>query len=148
MTTAKAAKAKGSRFENYLREYFGKYIDGYSHRTAGSGSGLEKGDLRLPQHNMVIEAKNQATIHLIKDWRQAVDQTTNEIPVLIIRNPKKAEFKESLVVIDLDTFRDLLTNTGNSESPTVEYSMDYQTRGLIERARQSMGDLLNKLPRV
>lgn len=100
----RSAKNKGNRFENYLVEAF-KELDPKAHRTYGSGSGLDKNDVRLPNFNIEIEAKNQEKIHLIKDWEQLRVQTLGaNLGVLAIRNPRKPEFEEVLCVIELNDF--------------------------------------------
>jgi len=98
----KSPKAKGNRFERHLVEVLRENLDSKAYRTAGSGSGLDKNDIRIPNFNIEIEAKNATEYHIPKDWEQTKRQlTSGNLGVLVIRNPKEPEFKESLVVMDL-----------------------------------------------
>lgn len=144
---SKSAHNKGKRFENYLNDYFAKNVDGYSRRTIGSGAGLDKGDIRLPQHNIVIEAKNQMKLSVIDWWEQTVSQAFNEIPVLIFRNPRKAEFNETLVLLSLEDFTALLrANRGELEGVETQYTLDYETRNALKSLKNSVNAVLNKIP--
>ena len=134
---AKELKAKGRRLENYLQQHFKANLDFESHVNKGSGAGLNKGDLRIPSHNIVIEAKNATQVSLIKDWEQAkVQALGDDIPVLAIRNPKKAEFQEILIVTSLEHFTDLL----RAESGEIEVStkMSYEQRSAHDSLKVAM----------
>lgn len=144
---AKSAHEKGRRLENYLRDRFAREVDSNAHKVAGSGAGTEKGDILIPAHNIVVEAKNKQQINLIKDWEQAKAQAFNETPILAIRNPKEAEFKEVLIVLDLDTFIRLLNNSKDSkDTMDVEYTMDYQTRNAMNRLKLAINEVMRVSP--
>ncbi|MEO0304701.1 MAG: hypothetical protein ABIM64_05515, partial [candidate division WOR-3 bacterium] len=104
----KSAKAKGNRFENYLVSVLKENLDAKTHRNYASGSGLDKNDIRIPSFDIEIEAKNAKRVNLIKDWEQAKRQETASKVILAVRNPKKPEFDEVLIVIDLFDFIEIL----------------------------------------
>lgn len=107
--TPKAAQAKGDRLENYIVSTARSEVDKDAYRIYGSGNGLDKNDVRLPNYNLEIEAKNQKTIHLMDWWNQKKRQETpGNVSVLAIRNPELPEFKETLIVIDYGDFLELL----------------------------------------
>ena len=98
----RSAKNKGNRFENYLVERL-KEIDMHAKRNVASGAGLDKGDIYCPTLNIIIEAKNQKTVTVTKDFAQLEDEVFgNNTGVLMLRNPKQAEFKQTFVVMDLE----------------------------------------------
>ena len=106
---AKSAKNKGSRFENYLVERFREDLDANTHRTPGSGAGLDKNDIRIPSLNIEVEAKHQSQFKIGPDWEQAKRQTTTgNKTVLAVRHPKQPEFKETLIVVDFEDFLEIL----------------------------------------
>lgn len=139
----RSAKNKGNRFENHLVDVFKQEVDGKTHRTYGSGAGLDKNDVRLPNMDVEVEAKNQKAIKLIDWWEQTQRQKTQSMSVLAIRNPRKAEFQEVLVVLDLYDFIDLLK--GKTETTEVISNYDpklkYKMKRLIDYARDVFKEL-------
>lgn len=140
----RSAHNKGNRFENFLIEVLRKEVDAKSSRTYGSGNGLDKNDIRIPNKNWEIEAKNSATIHLIKDWEQSRRQTTEgNCTALAIRNPKKPEFQETLIVISLEDFINLLNKQGGTSEVKAEFdnSMKWKLQKLIQSAKDVMKEI-------
>lgn len=127
----RSAKNKGNRFENYLIEILRERLDSKAQRTYGSGSGLDKQDVRLPSFNIEIEAKNQKTIKLIDWWEQCKRQEFGNMAVLVLRNPRKAEFQESLVVMGLDDWIELVKK--QNEVVEVESNYDPKLKWKIKR---------------
>jgi hypothetical protein len=141
---AKSAHAKGSRYENYLVEVFKQNIDDKTHRTYGSGNGLDKNDIRLPNFDTEIEAKNATQINLIKDWEQSRRQlTAGNLGVLAIRNPKKAEFQETLIVMDLYDFIELLKR--KNETVSVENNFDKNLKWKIKKLKELSWEIFKDL---
>ncbi len=139
---SKSAKAKGGRFENYLVERF-REIDPKAHRNYGSGAGLDKQDVRIPSLNIEIEAKNQQTIKLLDWWEQTEKQRTlGNTGILAIRNPKKPEFAQTLIVLDLEDFMEILQ--GDRE-PIETTSEDRKAKWETENAIRSLKSLLKVL---
>lgn len=107
----KSSIEKGKRFEKYLLERVKKELDMNAFRISGSGNGLDKNDIRIPSMNIELEAKNAATFNVQGDWEQAKRQkTTGNMSILVIRHPKRPEFEESVVVMDLEDFFVLAQN--------------------------------------
>jgi hypothetical protein len=141
---ARSAKNKGNRFENYLIDLFRKECDSKAHRTYGSGNGLDKQDVRLPAFNVEVEAKNQKTIKLLDWWEQCQrQQTTGNVGVLAIRNPRKPEFQEILIVMSSDYFTELLK--GYKGEAVVESNFSPNLKWKIQRARQSLQEVFKEL---
>lgn len=119
----RSAKNKGNRFENHLIEILKETLDCKAQRTYGSGNGLDKQDIRLPQFDIEIEAKNQKTIKLIDWWEQCRRQITgSNMGVLAIRNPRKPEFQEILIVLSLDDWTELV----KKQNETVEIESNFK----------------------
>lgn len=138
---ARSAKNKGDRFEKYLVEVLRQEIDANTHRTAGSGNGLDKNDIRIPSLNLEIEAKNANNFNIQADWEQAKRQTTlGNKTVLAIRHPRKPEFEETVIVIDFNDFLELLKAQGGTreiierpeENKQLKYKLDYLIRSAKE----------------
>lgn len=136
---AKSAKAKGGRYENHLIEVLRANLDEKAQRTYGSGAGLDKNDIVLPQFDIEIEAKNQKALKLIDWWEQTKSQATksNRTSVLILRNPRLAEFQENLVVMDLYDWIELVKRQNeqveviNNQDPNLKWKL----KRLIEAAK-------------
>jgi hypothetical protein len=136
---ARSAHNKGNRFENYLVNRLRETIDATTHRTYGSGSGLDKNDIRIPKLNIEIEAKNQGVFHLGEDWEQAKRQkTTGNTAILAIRHPRQPEFKETLIVMDLEDWISLIqsSNKDSAVSFTANKDDKWKLQKLIESAKQ------------
>ena len=140
---AKSAKNKGNRFENYLIDVFREKLDSKAQRTYGSGSGLDKQDIRLPQFDIEVEAKNQKTIKLIDWWEQCKRQEFGNMGVLVLRNPRKAEFQESLVVLDLYDFIELAKR--KNETVEVETNFNPQLKWKVKRLKEAANDVFKEL---
>lgn len=142
---SKSAIEKGKRFENHLVELLRAEVDAGAQRTSGSGNGLDKNDIRIPSLNVEIEAKNQGSISLLGDWEQTKRQrTTGNVAVLAIRHPRQPEFRETLVVMDLNDFVDLLKKQGGAR--VVEREPDNrQLKWKIERAASAIRELLKEI---
>lgn len=113
---ARSAKNKGNRFEQYLVKIFREQLDCKAHQTTASGAGLDKNDVILPSYDIEIEAKNRkGQFSLSSDWKQLKAQKTQNMSVLAIRNPSEAEFKETLIVMELGDFIELVI--GRNSSP-------------------------------
>lgn len=135
---ARSAMNKGNRFEIYLVDVIKENLDSNCHKTNASGAGLNKNDVRLPSFDIEIEAKNSETIHLIKDWEQAKSQETASTTVLAIRNPKKPEFQETLIVMDLHDWMELVKK--QKDEITIEHNfspdMKWKIKRLVDAAKQ------------
>jgi hypothetical protein len=140
---AKSAKNKGNRYENYLIEVLREKLDNKAQRTYGSGSGLDKQDIRLPQFDIEIEAKNQKALHIIDWWEQCKKQEFGNTGVLVFRNPRKSEFLESLVVMNLDDWIELVKK--QNETVEVESNKDPQLKWKIKRLKEACQSVFKDL---
>lgn len=140
---AKSAKAKGNRFEKFVLDYVRENLDAHAYQPVGSGSGLEKGDIYLPKHEVVIEAKNQAKLSILDWWEQAESQAHNQIPALVVRHPRYAEGKKTLAVIYFEDFIELLTKQHDTVE-VEETEADYTTRTAILAMERSVKELKKK----
>lgn len=139
---AKSAKDKGNRFENYLVERF-REVDTKAMKTGGSGAGLDKNDIRVPQYDIEIEAKNANQVNLCKDFEQLERQTTGgNLGILAIRNPKKPEFQQTFIVLDLEDFLEMLKEKSNFE---VEVQLDPNLKWKIKKLKDSAQEVFREL---
>lgn len=143
---AKSAKAKGGRFENHLIEVLRANIDEKAQRTYGSGAGLDKNDIVLPQFDIEIEAKNhskQATV--IQWWEQTKSQAnkSQRTSVLAVRNPKRPEFEETIIVMDLYDWIELVKR--QKEQVEVINNQDPQLKWKIKRLKDAANEVLKEI---
>lgn len=142
--TSAAARQKGRRLVLHLVEEFRKTLDSKAYEITGSGAGLDKNDLRLPTLNIEVECKNAAKVNLVKDWDQTKRQMTGEnLSVLAIRNPSKAEFVETLIVMDVGDFIELVKAQQGEVEVISNFSNDlkWKARRLVEAAKAVLKEL-------
>jgi len=136
---AKSARGKGSRFESYLVKRL-QEIDPGTRRNYASGAGDDKGDCRMPLYDFNVEAKNANVVHLVKDFKQAEDQcVSGGTPVLMVRNPKQSEFKQTYVVMDLEDWLEIMSEKTRYESEDVLTS---DTKWKLKRLKDAVNDIM------
>lgn len=140
----KSAQAKGDRFENYLVERLRQCVDSNTHRTSGSGNGLDKNDIRIPSLDIEIEAKNQKNISLKDDWKQVESQlTSGNTGVLAIRHPDHPEFQKTLIVMNLEDWIGLLQNQGGER--VINQVLDSKAKWKIQSTINGLKDVMKIL---
>lgn len=142
---ARSAKNKGNRYENHLIEVFRENLDEKAQRTYGSGAGLDKNDINLPQFDIEVEAKNQKTLKIL-DWieqTQSQEGKSGRTSVLIFRNPRKAEFLESFVVMDLYDWMELVKR--QKDEVEVINNQDPQLKWKIKKLKDACTDVFKEL---
>ena len=144
----RAAKQKGNRFEIHLTQVIREQLDPKAYRIVGSGKGIDKNDVRMPSINIEIEAKNANQVSLVKDFEQLEQQNTSgNVGVLAIRNPKKAEFLQTFIVMDLGDWIDLVKRAGNEdgEGIQIENQLDPNLKWKIRNVIQASKALLKEI---
>ncbi|WP_395019781.1 hypothetical protein [Dongia sp.] len=138
--SATRSQQKGKRFEKHLLAILRAEVDANTRFQIGSGNGTEKGDIYIPSHSIYLEAKNEAETRLIPNWEQAKAQALGDnYPVLAIRHPRKAEFQETLIVIDLPHFIELLNGQKGKVEVTAKLSwQDRNDLNSLIRAAKSV----------
>lgn len=116
----------------YLVQRLREALDVNTHKTNASGAGIDKNDIRIPSLNIELEAKNAMNFSIQHDWEQAKSQKTlGNMSMLAIRHPKKAEFEETLVCMDLEDFIALCQN--QVENRTVSFTANPQDKWKLKR---------------
>lgn len=142
---ARSAKNKGNRYENLLIETLRENLDAKAQRTYGSGNGLDKQDICLPSHDIEIEAKNQKTLKVLDWWEQTKSQEakSGRKSVLIFRNPRKAEGQESLVILDLYDWMELVK--GQKGEVEVINNMDSDLKWRVKKLKDAAQEVFKRL---
>lgn len=135
-----STKKIGNKFETYIMRRLQQSVDARTHLTTMSGGGIDKHDVRVPSLNLEIEAKNATgQFNLQGDWEQCKRQkTTGNVAVLAIRHPRRPEFQETLIVMDLEDWIALLQ--GQQEKREISFTATkedkYKIQRLVESAKQ------------
>lgn len=140
-----SAKNKGNRYENHLIEILRQQLDEKAQRTYGSGAGLDKNDVVLPQFDIEIEAKNQKTLKIL-DWMEQTQSQQNKsgrTSVMVFRNPRKAEFVESFVVMDLYDWIELVKK--QKDQVEVINNQDPQLKWKVKRLKDAANEVFKEL---
>lgn len=141
----KSARAKEKRMINYLIPILREELDKGSYPTLGSGNGLDKNDIRIPDFNIEIEAKNHKRIKLIEFWEQTKRQTFGDKNkgVLMVRNPKEKEFDEILCVMSLDDWIDLVKNSKSKVQ--VENNLSPNLKWKVKALKEAANNVFKEL---
>lgn len=112
----RSKKNKGLRLENHLVDILREQLDKDAYRVAASGAGLDKNDIRLPNMNVEIEAKNANRFGLKSGLDQMERQRTDgNIPILAMRHPDYSEFEKVVVAMELGDLIELLSRDKDIE---------------------------------
>lgn len=142
---SRSSKAKGRRFENFIVEEIKQMGLGYATRTAGSGSGLEKGDIfsSLPWS---IECKNQQSTKTLQ-W---IDQTKREAEqgnfdrdkwLLLFRDPREPEFTTCYALLDMWELLKLL----KKDKEPLSKKPDKELKWHLTRLKDSLNQVIKRL---
>lgn len=135
---------KAIRFENWLVEKCRELIDLKTFKTSASGAGLDKNDVRIPNFNIEIEAKNQETWKMPEYVEQLKRQRTNgNMSVLAVRNPAKAEFQEVYVIMDFYDWAELVKKQNSSVE--IESNFDPKLKWKVKRLQEAAREVFKEL---
>ncbi len=140
----KNTRQKGRKFILICLGHLRKDIDINSYEVSGSGAGLDKGDIRVPKCDLVIEGKSCETISM-KKWveqaeREGLDQSRTALFWRIPGSPQ--ENPEIRVDISYQYFVELLQR--HSEPKMKE--MDRSFRWKLQRLKDSINQVIKELP--
>lgn len=129
----KSNKAKGKELESFVADKLkSSGLDLQAIRQIGSGSGLRKGDI----HNSLgwcFECKNVGRFN----WEEAAKQVRREAmgyqKEVIIYHPKNKPLADSVAIINLDDFIDLLAVEKNNQN-TGQILDRYEIKSNLEKA--------------
>lgn len=144
-----SAKHKGSRYEHFIANCIKESgLDPNARRQQLSGAGYDKGDIKttIP---FTIECKNCNQIAAM-EWieqskREALQGNVSPDKwAVIFRNPRKAEFQESFVIIDFQQFLELLK--GKQENLIIEVDADNrQLKYDLQRLKEALNKVIKQL---
>jgi hypothetical protein len=140
-----SAREKGKRLEKFVCQQIEEMGLGRSIRTPGSGQGKIKSDI-FSNLDFSLECKNESYVNLLPNIDQAKRDCEKgnyfkEKWCLISRDPRFPEFERIYATIDFWQFLGLLKK--NSE-PLIK-EPDRELKYLLERLRQSAGEVIKKL---
>ena len=140
----RSALNKAIRMENWLVEKCRELIDSKSYKTSASGAGFDKNDVRIPNFDIEIEAKNQATWKMPEYVEQLKRQKTNgNVSVLAIRNPAKPEFQEVYVLMDFYDWAEMVK--AQHENVEIESNYDPQLKWKMKRLKDAAHEVFKEL---
>jgi hypothetical protein len=135
---------KAIRLENWLVEKCREIIDAKSFKTSASGAGMDKNDVRIPNFDIEIEAKNQATWKMPEYVEQLKRQRTNgNMSVLAVRNPAKPEFEEVYIIMDFFDWANLVKK--QNDKIEVESNFDSKLKWKIANLKRAAQEVFKEL---
>ena len=106
--TPKSAKKKGNDLEEFVADgLVSKGLDSRAVRQIGSGSGKRKGDINNDL-GWLLECKNVVDFKWAETLRQVRREAMGYLKEAIIRHVPRTPMKDSLVILALEDFLDLL----------------------------------------
>ena len=116
-----------------IHQYFS---DGYE--VNGSGAGLEKGDIRIPSVDLVIEVKNHKQINMAHWVRQSEREGLGyNRTALLWKTPESPQDDPAMRIdIDIRYFLDLLKRSQEPKIKTPDRELKWEIKKLIQSAKQ------------
>ncbi len=139
----KSTQRIGNEYEEHLKEILRTELDSKARITYLSGRGTEKSDIYLPSLSIEIECKNQKTLKIIDWWEQCKSQEINNLSVLALTNPRKPKMKETLIVMDLYDWIELLKNQKGAGE--VESGFDKNFKWKVKKLKDAAQDVFKCL---
>lgn len=142
----KSAREKGKRLEKFIIQQLEETgVDDMASRTPGSGSGKRKGDI-WTKIGWTIEAKHEKHPQWWKNIDQAKEQAKRsnfnmDNWVLILNDPRQAEFQSVYAVIDFWKLLELIKLSQNPISKEPDREMKYN----LEKLKSICNALLKRL---
>jgi len=133
VSSPKTSIEKGKLLERFVAELLrNSGLDPRARRQVGSGNGLKKGDI---DNNIgwCIECKNTKTFNWKSTAEQVARESMNHQKEVIIWHPPNRPFDDSIAIINVNEFIDLLVKVQNSRDK--EDILDkYQIKSHLEKA--------------
>lgn len=120
-----------------------KPLDEATYEVAGSGAGRDKGDIRVPRFDLVIEAKDQNKVSMA-DWTLQADRQNlgYSKSALLWRHPQSPSSNPDIRVdIDLDYFVELLERAGEPKIKKEDRQMQWKLQALINAAKALLKEI-------
>ena len=120
-----------------------KEIDPHAYIVNASGQGLEKGDYRLPNLNLVIEGKNWATLSVQSWMAQAIRQGLGvNKSIVVFKNPKSAEEeKDFWAVVNFYDLKEWLSKSRESFVKEPDREMTRNLQWLIDSSLAALKEV-------
>ncbi len=139
-------RQKGRFFVLKIIKILKRELDPATYEVSGSGASLDKGDIRIPILDLVVEAKDHKKISLAKWVRQSEREGLGHSKTAVIwKMPDSPSANPDIRVdIPLDYFIDL---ANGYKDPKIE-NPDRETAWLIKSAITILKKLLKRLDRT
>jgi len=132
-------RQKGRRFVKEIIDIFRREIDEATYEVVGSGAGPDKGDVRVPKLDLVIEAKDHKKISVAQWIEQAEEEGLGFSDyALIWKHPRNKEF---YVDIPLNYFIELLKKY---EEPKIK-EPDRELKWKLNHLKTSINQVLKEI---
>jgi len=136
-------KQKGRKLVKIILAQVRNELDRSAYEVSGSGAGLDKGDIRIPILDLVIEAKNCKVIQMANWVKQAEREGLGHSnTALMWRHPKSSqENPEVRVDISLDYF---ITLASRYKEPKIKVP-DRDLKWALTTLKNAINQVLKKL---
>lgn len=136
-------RQKGRSFVKKIIEILRNELDSGTYEVVGSGSGLDKGDIRIPSIDLVIEAKDQKKPQVAGWTRQSEKEGLGySKTALMWKHPDSPSSNPDIRVdISIDLFIELAKRY---QEPLIK-EPDREMRYSLERLKQTINSVLKKI---
>jgi len=141
--SVKNTRQKGRKLVLKIIEILRRELDDATYEVSGSGAGLDKGDIRIPRLDLVVEAKNWKQVNMVSWIRQTEKEGLGySDAVLMWRVPSSPETNpEVRVDMSLDYFINLAKRYGE---PKIK-AEDKEFKWLLVNLKNSCNKIIKKL---
>ena len=139
----KNTRQKGRAFVKKIVAILRNELDDGTYEVVGSGAGLDKGDIRIPSIDLVIEAKDQKQPQ-VASWVKQSDREGlgYSKTALMWRHPNSPSYDPDVRVdMSLDLFIELAKRFQQPRIKEPDKQISWHIKNLIQNAKQVLKDL-------
>ena len=136
-------RQKGRAFVLKIIEKLREGLDNSTYEVSGSGAGLDKGDIRIPSIDLIIEAKDQKQPQ-IANWVKQSDREGlgYSKTALMWRHPDSPSYDPDVRVdMSLDLFIELAKRYREPLIKEPDRQINWDIKNLVQSAKRVIKDL-------
>lgn len=141
--SVKNSRQKGRKLVKIIIDLLRNKVDRGTYEVVGSGAGLDKGDIRVPSIDLVIEAKNCETLSMKKWTKQSEREGLGHSnTALAWRHPDSSQANPEIRIdISLEFFIDILQRYKEPVMKELDQNMKWKLQRMIDSAKAVLKEL-------
>jgi len=139
----KSQRKKGRAFVLKIIDKLRNELDNGTYEVSGSGAGLDKGDIRIPSMDLVIEAKDHAKAQ-VATWTEQSEREGlgYSKTALFWKHPKSPSTNPDIRVdMNIDLFIEMAKRFQEPLTKEPDRQISWHLKNLIQSAKQVLKDI-------